>query len=281
MVRAATTDELRGLEELTELLPELVEETAERRGKRQYKDLTAEMPSEMESEARSRMRRNSTDSQSTRAPMAATSSHGDGDTAASAATTTAATTSRQRRLSSVGPTRQVRPRMEPGVQERVDAIERNLSSPSGEATGVETTPPARERSRTPPRTEEAEAMPTTSQVSQVSVTPEGFVQKKTDEVKWRNLAKHEEAGFRAAMRVEAQAMLKDRNAMTPLTWEETQQVRQEKSDRIILSRWHLRRKPKETEHGVEFVPKARWILVGFKDPDLDVLMADSYSPTPS
>eukprot|EP00971_Amphidinium_carterae_P066170 1310548-Amphidinium_carterae.1 len=76
-------------------------------------------------------------------------------------------------------------------------------------------------------------------------------------------------------------MLKDRNAMTPLTWEETQQVRQEKSDRIIPSRWHLRRKPKETEHGVEFVPKARWILVGFKDPDLDVLMEDSYSPTPS
>eukprot|EP00971_Amphidinium_carterae_P214341 4253723-Amphidinium_carterae.2 len=59
------------------------------------------------------------------------------------------------------------------------------------------------------------------------------------------------------MRVEAQAMLTDRHAMTPLTWDE------------------------ETEHGMEFVPKARWILVGFKDPHLDVLMADSYSPTPS
>eukprot|EP00971_Amphidinium_carterae_P333294 6467963-Amphidinium_carterae.1 len=62
--------------------------------------------------------------------MAASSSHGDGDTAASATTSAATTTTRQRRSGSVGPTRQVRPRMEPGVQERVDAIERNLSSPS-------------------------------------------------------------------------------------------------------------------------------------------------------
>eukprot|EP00971_Amphidinium_carterae_P007069 139957-Amphidinium_carterae.1 len=78
-----TTDELRRLEELTELLPELVEETAERPGKRQYKDLTAEMPSELESEARARLRRNSTDSQSTRVPVVASSSQGDGDAAAS------------------------------------------------------------------------------------------------------------------------------------------------------------------------------------------------------
>eukprot|EP00971_Amphidinium_carterae_P351024 6491865-Amphidinium_carterae.1 len=42
MVRTATTDELRGIEELNELLPELREETKDRRTRKAYRDYTGE-----------------------------------------------------------------------------------------------------------------------------------------------------------------------------------------------------------------------------------------------
>eukprot|EP00971_Amphidinium_carterae_P259053 5141091-Amphidinium_carterae.1 len=83
------------------------------------------------------------------------------------------------------------------------------------------------------------------------------------------------------MRIEAKAMIEDRKAMTPLTAEATWKVREMKANRIIPSRWHLRRKPKEVEDGTIVVPKARWILVGFKDPDISSLLEDAYAPTPS
>eukprot|EP00971_Amphidinium_carterae_P007070 139957-Amphidinium_carterae.2 len=169
--------------------------------------------------------------------------------------------------------------MDPGVQERVDAIECNLTSSEKAETAV----PAKEkRSRTRPRTEESVGVQPTTQVSEAPVAPEGFVQRKTDEVKSRALAKHEEAGFRAAMRVEAPAMLKDRHGMTPLTWDETQQVRREKGDRIIPMYYTtqvalaMKTKGDRTWHGV----CSEGSMDTFKHPDLDVLMADSYSPTP-
>eukprot|EP00971_Amphidinium_carterae_P349029 6490808-Amphidinium_carterae.1 len=174
MARAATTDELRGIEELTELLPELVEETAERRGRRQYKDLTAEVPADMEDEARTSRRRRSVDSQSTHVPP------GEGSESAAVVSETTAVAStgtpKPRRSSSVGPTRQVRQRLDPVVRSRVDAIEGSTSQPSQEAGNSVEIPReqerlgARQRSRTPPRVEEAEADKV-----------QGYMQKKTDE----------------------------------------------------------------------------------------------------
>eukprot|EP00971_Amphidinium_carterae_P346453 6487908-Amphidinium_carterae.2 len=202
MARSATTDELRGLEELTELLPELVEETVERRGRRQYKDLTAEVPMEMESEANETQRRTSVDSQSTQAPVEGMAPLGsqigtvasEAGVASSSRTPRAAssTTPRQRRSSSVGPVRQVRQRMEPLVKERLESIEG--AGPSSV--------PNRERSRTPPRPEE-----TSAEAEETSTVVQGLVQKNTDEVKWRDLSPEEHGPFREAMKIEAQAML--------------------------------------------------------------------------
>merc|ERR1712117_634989 len=66
--------------------------------------------------------------------------------------------------------------------------------------------------------------------------------------------------------------------MTPMSMEESNRIRKEKPNRIVRSRLHLRRKPTETPEGLEYNPKARWIIIGFEDPD--VFQLEGTSPTP-
>ena len=66
--------------------------------------------------------------------------------------------------------------------------------------------------------------------------------------------------------------------MTPIGIEATMEVRRTKGDRIIPSRFALRYKPVDVPDGIEYKAKARWLLVGFHDPD--VLILEVSSPTP-
>eukprot|EP00971_Amphidinium_carterae_P255846 5079796-Amphidinium_carterae.1 len=83
------------------------------------------------------------------------------------------------------------------------------------------------------------------------------------------------------MEKEIKSMLEVNKAMTLLSASESQRVRQEHSDRIIASRMHLRYKPVEGEDGkgLQYVAKARWIVLGFGDPD--VLSVETRSPAPA
>eukprot|EP00971_Amphidinium_carterae_P047989 944939-Amphidinium_carterae.2 len=74
-------------------------------------------------------------------------------------------------------------------------------------------------------------------------------------------------------------MIETNAALEPLSWEESKQIWELKPDRVLPSRWHLKWKDKETADGMAQVPKARWILQGHKDPDLDSLLDQTYAPT--
>ena len=102
--------------------------------------------------------------------------------------------------------------------------------------------------------------------------------KKSDEISSAEITEEEWPEFRKALEKEANSMIQKNKAMTPLTMEESTAIWQEKSDRIVRSRCHLRRKPVDTATGMAFVPKARWIVLGFEDPD--VFQLETTSPTP-
>ena len=67
-------------------------------------------------------------------------------------------------------------------------------------------------------------------------------------------------------------------SMRVLSLRESQEIVREKPDRIIPSRYHFRWKPVDEGRVISKVPKARWILIGFKDPD--ILELERSAPTP-
>eukprot|EP00971_Amphidinium_carterae_P120745 2392302-Amphidinium_carterae.4 len=102
-----------------------------------------------------------------------------------------------------------------------------------------------------------------------------------NDVPFRKLEAHELDGFAKAMEKEASSMMIDNKALVPLSLEESRQVRNHKSECILPSRWHFKRKTVETPEGIVKNPKARWILLGHKDSAAVQLGETSYAPTPS
>eukprot|EP00971_Amphidinium_carterae_P349279 6490939-Amphidinium_carterae.1 len=113
-----------------------------------------------------------------------------------------------------------------------------------------------------------------------SVDRHAFVvtRKGTDEIRLSDVSWHDRPGFDKAKASECQKMVHEHQGLLPLTEKESARIRAEKSDRIIPSRFHWRWKPESQGDKVIKVPKCRWILIGFKDPD--VLVLDGESPTP-
>eukprot|EP00971_Amphidinium_carterae_P336306 6472601-Amphidinium_carterae.1 len=129
---------------------------------------------------------------------------------------------------------------------------KDMEPGSDEVSRETETEESRERSRSPSRPQSS---------------GEHLVQKKTDEIKYEEIPLHLLQEFHEAMAAEATSI--------------NTKAKSDKADRLLKSRWHLKLKDKETPEKIVQVPKARWILVGFKDPDLEELLHDAYSPTPS
>eukprot|EP00971_Amphidinium_carterae_P280152 5561133-Amphidinium_carterae.1 len=102
--------------------------------------------------------------------------------------------------------------------------------------------------------------------------------KGSDEVRLSDVAQQDMPGFEKAKASECHKMIHDHEGLIPLFDKESAEIRREKRDRIIPSRFHWRWKPETVGDTVTTVPKCRWILIGFKDPD--VLTLDGESPTP-
>eukprot|EP00971_Amphidinium_carterae_P163432 3240555-Amphidinium_carterae.1 len=102
--------------------------------------------------------------------------------------------------------------------------------------------------------------------------------KATDELDPSNISSKDWPLFEAAIRKEGTKMLEEFRGLEVLSLEESERVRSEHADRILPSRLHLRWKTESTSQGITHSAKARWILVGFHDPD--VLKLDGAAPTP-
>eukprot|EP00971_Amphidinium_carterae_P242816 4821320-Amphidinium_carterae.1 len=84
------------------------------------------------------------------------------------------------------------------------------------------------------------------------------------------------------MEKEAQSMLEDNHALLPLTLQESENIRRDKPQKILPSRWHFKRKTVEDDSGgITKTPKARWVVQGHRDEQAAKLSATSYAPTPS
>jgi hypothetical protein len=99
--------------------------------------------------------------------------------------------------------------------------------------------------------------------------------KKSDKLPRSKISDREWPQFVEAMRKEVPEVLK---SMRVLSMEESQQVLATQSDRIIPSRFHFRWKPVDEDGKIVHQAKCRWILIGFKDPD--VVELERSAPTP-
>ena len=99
-----------------------------------------------------------------------------------------------------------------------------------------------------------------------------------DEVQQKDLTDEEWPMFQEAIQKEVTSMLDKNKALTPMSVVESARIRHEEPDRIIPSRLALRRKTVDDEKGIHYQAKARWIMVGFHDPD--VFSLETTSPTP-
>eukprot|EP00971_Amphidinium_carterae_P143619 2845466-Amphidinium_carterae.1 len=102
--------------------------------------------------------------------------------------------------------------------------------------------------------------------------------KTTDELNPTDISPEDWPAFEAAIRKEGAKMLEEFKGLEVLSLAESEEVRRQHKDRILPSRLHLRWKVESTSTGTTRSAKARWILVGFHDPD--VLTLDGASPTP-
>eukprot|EP00971_Amphidinium_carterae_P255991 5082807-Amphidinium_carterae.1 len=112
-------------------------------------------------------------------------------------------------------------------------------------------------------------------------TWEAYFADPDNDVPFRHLDEEELKGFAQAMEKEAKSMMVDNQALVPLGLEESENIRNNKPDLILPSRWHFKRKVIETPDGITKTPRARWILLGHKDNAAVQLGETSYAPTPS
>eukprot|EP00971_Amphidinium_carterae_P169131 3350546-Amphidinium_carterae.1 len=102
--------------------------------------------------------------------------------------------------------------------------------------------------------------------------------KTTDELDPNSISAEDWPEFEQAIRKEAAKMLEEFRGLEVLSLAESEKVRKEHGSRILPSRLHLRWKTESTSTGTKRSAKARWLLVGFHDPD--VLTLDGAAPTP-
>eukprot|EP00971_Amphidinium_carterae_P333290 6467958-Amphidinium_carterae.3 len=102
--------------------------------------------------------------------------------------------------------------------------------------------------------------------------------KGSDEVRLADIDAKDLPAFEKAKGCECHKMMYEHEGLLPLTLEQSAWVRREKAHRIIPSRFHWRWKPESQGDTVVKTPKCRWILIGFRDPD--VLTLEGESPTP-
>eukprot|EP00971_Amphidinium_carterae_P013477 265467-Amphidinium_carterae.2 len=235
--RLADSADLRGIEEINQLLPELRQQISSRQRVGRYQDLSREVvpatPIAIPAtpgNAISRARRAS--QVSTEIPSEMGGTDGVHELALNAA---------------MEPTSEVLQVQETEVEE--------VSAP--EARGEE----AEQNPGSTPEGDGAEVSMETD-VGQGLVLAEceitALVKKGSDEVRWEQIPEKDRSMFLAAMEKEIKSMLEVDKAMTLLSASESQKVRQEHADRIIASRMHLRYKPVEGEDGkgLQYVAKA-------------------------
>ena len=99
-----------------------------------------------------------------------------------------------------------------------------------------------------------------------------------DEVLKAHISADEWPLFEEAILKETTSMIQKNQALTPLTLEESNRIRRELPERIVRSRYALRRKPVDDATGITFKAKCRWVIIGFDDPD--ILELEGACPTP-
>eukprot|EP00971_Amphidinium_carterae_P141915 2810998-Amphidinium_carterae.2 len=102
--------------------------------------------------------------------------------------------------------------------------------------------------------------------------------KTTDELDPTSISAEDWPAFEEAIRKEGAKMLEEFRGLEVLSLADSEKVRREHGNRILPSRLHLKWKTESTSTGTKRSAKARWLLVGFHDPD--VLTLDGAAPTP-
>eukprot|EP00971_Amphidinium_carterae_P348362 6490448-Amphidinium_carterae.1 len=102
--------------------------------------------------------------------------------------------------------------------------------------------------------------------------------KGSDEVRLSDIGKADQPAFEKAKASECWKMIHEHEGLVPLSMEDSEWVRTQRSHRIIPSRFHWRWKPESQGDHIVKTAKCRWILIGFRDPD--VLILEGESPTP-
>eukprot|EP00971_Amphidinium_carterae_P122614 2427689-Amphidinium_carterae.1 len=264
MLRSATSEELRGIEEMNHVLPEMKEEVELARRQRRYRDLTREVVHE----------HRHTEDDTTHAPSS--SSVADAPSARSSTEPLSRTqselpenvgTSRRPSTASaegLSTPRSVRRRLEPAVAQVVRRIEG-------------------EESTQPPTTEEpqVEVGPVSEDVHMSALQFAVTVKKKTGDgvVESSTMSAQDWKEFLPAIKKEVDSMIKVNQGLRPLTLQQSLDIYTNKSHRIVKSRMMLRWKPVETETTIIRKPKARWIILGHQDPDALDLEGRAPSPT--
>eukprot|EP00971_Amphidinium_carterae_P128101 2537560-Amphidinium_carterae.3 len=109
--------------------------------------------------------------------------------------------------------------------------------------------------------------------------PSGFpVKDGVDEVDLHKLTETQFRCFDEAKQKEVDSIIKENQALRPLSVEESRKMLEQFPQKAVRSRFHYLMKPKDTAKGIEYVPKVRWVMLGFEDPDIHELSASSPSP---
>ena len=244
----ASSQEIRGIEEINEALPSLREAVLAHQRRRRYRDLSQEVvPTEEEAIPRTPRTPQttipSTQSQSSGLSLPRTRS-------ASVMSGEDQTPNRTRRS------------MEPHVAEAVARLEASEVAPSQPSTDMEIVSTAEQ----------------TADLEQLMQQASGM-ERPTGEVVYGHLNLIDKKQFDTTIAKEVDSMLHTNQALLPLSVQESQQVLEHRSDRVVDSRFHLKWKEVDDAQGVHFKAKCRWILQGHKDPDAVDL--DGRSPAPT
>eukprot|EP00971_Amphidinium_carterae_P336232 6472477-Amphidinium_carterae.2 len=261
MLREATSEELRGIEEINHVLPEMKEEVELARRQRRYRDLTREVDNE----------RRHMDTDSTQAPSSSSNVHDGNDMSRTQSDTQEPSgPSRRHSITSVeggeqSTPRSVRRRLEPGVAEAVRRLE---GQDEQIAPDIEPEPVVMEE-------------PVSADVHMSALQNLLIIKKKTGDgvVESNTLSPDEWAQFLPAVQQEVDSMIKINKGLRPLSLSESLDIYNNKPHRVVKSRMMLRWKPVETEHTIIRKPKARWIILGHQDPDALELEGRAPSPT--
>eukprot|EP00971_Amphidinium_carterae_P123809 2452147-Amphidinium_carterae.1 len=100
-----------------------------------------------------------------------------------------------------------------------------------------------------------------------------------DEVDVTKLSDEQFHAFDEAKLKEVKSVIEENGALEPLSLQESQDMLRKHPEHVVRSRFHYRMKPKDTEMGIDYVHKVRWVLLGFEDPDLHNMQ--NSCPTPA